>query len=243
MKVKKRIGRIVLLVVVVGMMLSQMVYGEGETWDPEEIEIPITLGVTLRDAEDGDDSIKGEGRKYLMVSVAGVNMEEGMEYLIEVHLVDAATMEPIRYEGKEIGDSRLIIPKGIAEVSEFRLAFDGKEQRGRHLAAIVKVYQNDEEVASCLSTKFQGGSIMVQSADRIDDMGDDPKVERLELEEAMDETVSGIPEEVEGLIEPLGATQNHHPEKDKTKARAILGGVFVVGCMSMVVMARKLQNS
>ena len=152
------------LMIVIVMSLSIVFAGayvaEGEGgvgWEG----FPPTLGITLRDGEDGDNSLKGEGKEYIMVSVAAVNLEIGMEHLLKVKLLDSLEGTSVFFDGAQAMYERKILPNEMAEVAEFRFAIDGEEHRGRSLIAEVTLFKNGEEIVKTLSSKFQGGRIEV----------------------------------------------------------------------------------
>lgn len=228
--------KVAVIITVILILFSQKVWGEEGGWNPDEIEIPLTLGVTLRDAEDGDGEISGEGKKYVMVSVAGVNLKAGFEHLIEVTLEDAEKGEVIYYKDSPVEASRKIIPKDEIEVTEFRLAFDGEEQRGATLGARVKVIIREEEVATCLSTKFEGGVVKV--------MGEKKEHEGGLQEPDEDYEENEVHEEDENKWSNNNEEENSQTEV-KTKGnrlRTTLGGILVIGFTAIVLIGRKIKG-
>ena len=180
------------LMIVIAMSLSiffagtYVAEGEGNIgWEG----FPPTLGITLRDGEDGDGSLKGEGKEYIIVSVAAVNLEIGMEHLLKVKLLDSLEGTPVFFDGAQAMEERKILPKKMAEVAEFRFAIDGEEHRGRSLMAEVTLVKNGEEIVKTLSSKFQGGTIAIgKVAEEIKEEAEDVlEVEEIEKSEELEE--------------------------------------------------------
>ena len=192
------------LMIVIAMSLSiffagtYVAEGEGNIgWEG----FPPTLGITLRDGEDGDSSLKGEGKEYIIVSVAAVNLEIGMEHLLKVKLLDSLEGTPVFFDGAQAMEERKILPKKMAEVAEFRFAIDGEEHRGRSLMAEVTLVKNGEEIVKTLSSKFQGGTTAVGKVEEeIKEEAEDVlEVEEIEKSEELEEGApSGEPSFSEG---------------------------------------------